>query len=233
MCRGLLAIEAWNKDAFFMSASRTDKCVSALENTIAFDSDFRTGELASALEANMDKVYVMAVADVPDGFDPRKAQSRRYVYFMPMEPRFNVEWGKKYASLFLGKHDFENLSKRSKEDVRTTEKEVLDISLKRDGPLLMLEVEGKSFLWQQVRRMAWTVREAMMGRLTVDDFGLVMDGSVQTGALPGRHLWLTKVNDDRITYHLHRSKKLSHRIFSEKVRSRFFSQISVAASTLK
>ena len=68
----------------FKGASRTDAWVSALGNVVAFDTEFRKDRLLHALNAVSDGVYFYGIAEVPEGFTPRRASQRWYRYFLPL-----------------------------------------------------------------------------------------------------------------------------------------------------
>ncbi len=70
------------KTAFFRSASRTDRGVSAVGNVIAFDTTLRPEAAVGAFNDRARGVWAWAVASVPDGFHPRHAEERWYRYHL-------------------------------------------------------------------------------------------------------------------------------------------------------
>jgi tRNA pseudouridine38-40 synthase len=92
------------REAYFRSASRTDRGVSAVGNVIAFDAAMRPDAVLGAFNGKARNVWAWAYAAVPDSFHPRHAEERWYRYFLldppPMEPL------RASARRFQGEHDF-------------------------------------------------------------------------------------------------------------------------------
>ncbi len=92
------------REAFFRSASRTDRGVSAVGNVIAFDAALRPESVVGAFNDKAKRVWAWAYAAVPDGFHPRHAEERWYRYHL-LDPVPADALGAA-AALFEGEHDF-------------------------------------------------------------------------------------------------------------------------------
>ncbi len=142
-------------EANFASASRVDRGVSALGAAVAFDTDAPAERVLPSLNAQASGIVAHSIAEVTRGFDPRRqAEFRWYRYHFPRsDPERTMDASRmtEAAARFVGVHDF---SAFARVEGRDPVREVLDISIQRMGDTLVLDVRGRSFLWNQVRRMA-------------------------------------------------------------------------------
>ncbi|MEM2877935.1 MAG: tRNA pseudouridine(38-40) synthase TruA [Candidatus Hadarchaeales archaeon] len=143
-------------------ATRTDRGVSALGQTVAVDlkREITEMELNSRLPED---VVVLSVIDVRDEFNPRfNAVEKHYRYVHRIPPDFDVQEARKVAGIFEGRHDFAAFCRR--EPGRSTVSEVKRVMVRRTGSLLVMDFFSRSFLWQQVRRMSGAIIGAGCGR---------------------------------------------------------------------
>jgi tRNA pseudouridine38-40 synthase len=171
---GLVEIEAI-EDATtsrFKAASRTDAGVSALGNVIAFDTEFRKDRLLHALNAVSDGVYFYGVAEVPEGFSPRRASQRWYRYFLPSR-NLDVAQIEESARMFQGKHDFQCFCKV---DERSTVKMVQSIEVFPLADFLIIDIKAREFLRNMVRRMVAAMDAVGRGEAALDDIGKALEG---------------------------------------------------------
>jgi tRNA pseudouridine38-40 synthase len=139
----------------YAAAGRTDRGVSALAQTVAFEApDWATprvlnGELP-------DPVCAWASADAADGFHAtRDAAWREYRYLLYAP---NLPDGRVRAALdrLTGTHDFHNLTAVTDPAVDTT-RTVLAATATRDGEFLGIRVRADGFLREMVRRVVTLV----------------------------------------------------------------------------
>jgi len=156
----------------FKGASRTDAGVSALGNVVAFDTEFRKDRLLHALNAVSDGVYFYGIAEVPEGFTPRRASQRWYRYFLPSR---DLDAGKvdEVAGLFLGKHDFRCFCKV---DERSTIKVVQSIQVFPLTDFLIIDIKAREFLRSMVRRMVAAMDAVGRGKASLDDVRGALEG---------------------------------------------------------
>lgn len=155
---GRHGVLAGEKPASYAAAGRTDRGVSALAQTVAFDCpDWLTpaalnGELPAEIRA-------WASADVVDEkFHAQyDARSREYAYQLHAP---DVDDDRLRAALdrLAGTHDFHNLTPDSGDTTRT----IRAASLERDGEFVVVTVRAGGFLRQLVRRLVSLV--AAVGR---------------------------------------------------------------------
>jgi tRNA pseudouridine38-40 synthase len=156
----------------FKGASRTDAGVSALGNVVAFDTEFRKDKLLHALNAISAGVYFYGVAEVPEGFSPRRASLRWYRYFLPSG---NLDAGKveESAAMLVGKHDFKCFCKV---DERSTTKIVQSIEVFPLGDFLIIDIKAREFLRNMVRRMVAAMGAVGSGKASLDDVHDALQG---------------------------------------------------------
>ena len=165
-------------EAFFRSASRTDRGVSAVGNVIAFNTSFAPGAAIGAFNDRARDVWAWAFAVVPEDFHPRGAEERWYRYHLfenvPLEPLLAA------ARLFVGEHDLSSFTS----DPPQGPHPIRRIDVRQDDEAILIDVRARSFRRGMVRRIVAAmlahaggdvtiaeIEEALRGRL--HDFGVV------------------------------------------------------------
>ena len=197
------------------AAGRTDTGVHAKGQVVAFDTKAAHPHytFVQALNYHLpEDVAVKAACRVGQGFDPRRgALSRRYRYtilnsrspsplwrrtsYRVTEP-LDVRKMQEAAKLLIGTHDFASFSGPLEERRRGTIRDVYRASVSRKGELVHFDVEANAFLPHQVRRMTGPLVEIGRGRLSLDDFRDMINGSSSRAtahSLPARGLCLMQV----------------------------------------
>ena len=171
-------------------AGRTDSGVHAMGQVIHVDltRDWVPYKLRNALNAHLalagESVAVLDVRTVDDAFDARfSALRRHYLYRIITRPaRLALEaqrawWVAKpldheamhaAAQRLVGHHDFTTFRSahcQATSPVRTLDR--LDVS--RSGDLIEIRASAQSFLHNQIRSLAGTLKLAGEGRMTADD----------------------------------------------------------------
>jgi tRNA pseudouridine38-40 synthase len=143
-------------------AGRTDAGVSARANVLALETTHPAGSLLPALSFRMEDAWAWALAPVDEAFEPRRARRRHYRYFL----RTRADAPRVEAALrpFVGTHDFTGFCRL--EPGVNPQRTVLAATA-RPGPsgLVVVDVEGESFLWNQVRRMVEAARREAEGEI--------------------------------------------------------------------
>lgn len=140
----------------FKSASRTDKYVSAIGNTFAFDSEKDIIlEQINAKSPKDKSIICWAYAEVENGFSPKFSDWKKYWYVLSseyIEKTVNLQLNelRNISSVFKGKHDFRLFCKR---DHRSTIREIRKIDIFEKNNTVIFEFVAQSFLWEQVRRI--------------------------------------------------------------------------------
>lgn len=192
------------------AAGRTDAGVHAAGQVIAFTyrGALAATELGRALDALLPAdVMVGALRRVPAEFHPRHAaRYREYRYTVwngprsPLHERFalgvrvplDTAAMARAGSVLEGRHDFSAFGAADRQPVRTLHR----VRVRRDGPLVTIDVKGDAFLRQMVRRIAATL--LLVGRGAVEESAvaaaLVSRAPAFNGALaPAKGLCLRRV----------------------------------------
>jgi tRNA pseudouridine38-40 synthase len=110
-------------------------------------------------------VYFYGIAEVPEGFSPRRASQRWYRYFLPSRG-LNFPKVEESAMTFVGKHDFKCFCKV---DERSTIKVVQSVQVFPLGDFLIVDIKAREFLRSMVRRMVAAMEAVGKGKASLDD----------------------------------------------------------------
>jgi tRNA pseudouridine38-40 synthase len=171
-------------------AGRTDSGVHArgqvahADLTRAWDAHTLRNALNAYLGQARERVVVLEAEQVPDDFDARFSAVRRHYLYRIMSRRAppaleaNRAWFvakpldheamHAAGQVFLGKHDFTTFRAaqcQANSPVRTIDR--LDVT--RSGELIEIRVSAQSFLHNQIRSFAGTLKLAGEGKWSVDD----------------------------------------------------------------
>lgn len=171
-----------NDDISVIGASRTDTGVHALGNLAVFDMEISipTDKIAYALNTKLPSdVKVQKAEEVAPDFHPRHCESRKTYeyrfyaakYPMPLARRFtsytylepDVERMRQGARYLIGEHDFKSfccVRTQAESTVRT----IYDISVVKEGPEIIIRIQGNGFLYNMVRIIAGTLLDVGTGR---------------------------------------------------------------------
>lgn len=159
-------------------SSRTDAGVSALGNVFSLDIEMEPDELMRALNANMDGVWCWGWGRPRPGQNIRWASSRWYRYHLPPQTvrSDGVKGLNDVLSVFKGEHDFSHLCRSEDEKNPVTFIESVNVrDLSGNGELVVVDVIGSRFLWNQVRRMVGTALDVFNGLIEIEDLQTLLD----------------------------------------------------------
>ncbi len=167
-------------------SSRTDKGVSALTNYIAVDVS-KVPPLGAFFD--IPDLFVLGYVKVRDDFDPRReTRLRHYRYVFP--EKLDLEKARDAAKLFEGVHDF--VSFCIPEGKRTV-REVKRINVFSAGGVAFMDVWARSFLRQQVRRMAYAIYMVGLGEWEICEVQRRLETRDPVPPLPPEYLLLVDV----------------------------------------
>lgn len=143
--------------------SRTDAGVSALMNIVSFDPEG---------DVNLDKINknledIWFIARVEGEFRKELVEWKWYKYFLPFEGQ-DVEKMTEISKLFVGKKDFWAFAKLYRED-QSSVREILKLKVRRWENFIVIDVIGRFFLWQMVRRIVGALDLLGKGKIEVED----------------------------------------------------------------
>ncbi len=174
----------------FRFASRTDRGVSALGNVAAFDTAFSGKALLRAMNSAAEDVYFYGMAEVPATFSPRRAKGRWYRYLMPVKG-LDVAKVAECGAAFKGHHDFRRFCKP---DGRSTVKTLDSVDVLEADGILILDIRGREFLRNMVRRMVASMSKVGEGKATIDEVTAALEGKdVSFGLAPPEGLTLMDI----------------------------------------
>ena len=160
----------------FKGASRTDRGVSAFFNVVSFVPGERVDLVRpEVLNHHLRDVWVLGVAEVPEEFHPRFwAESKTYRYYL-VDEGLDFENMRACAKLFEGTHDFTAFSKLEpgKDPVRT----LVSVKVIQRTGYYLIELSGKSFLWEMARRIVNALRFCGLGLIGLDDIRSMLEGN--------------------------------------------------------
>ena len=152
----------------YAAAGRTDRGVSAVAQTIAFDAPAWLSPAAFNSELP-ESVRAWASTDVrPDFHATHHASAREYTYFL-YAPHGDDDRARDALETLAGDHDFHNLTP----DGSGTQRR-LQTTLARDGPFLVLRFRADGFPRQLVRRAVSLVSGVVRGEHDVEHIARVL-----------------------------------------------------------
>lgn len=188
-----------------VSASRTDKGVSALANAIAFSLPSNTN-IVSVLNGASSKlkrknIYLHAYCLVDEDFNPRyRALWREYIYFLPYKviKPFDVDLFNMALKCFNGTHDFRYFCKTDK--TRHLDPILhLETSCTIEDSIAISRFKANHFLWHMIRKIIWAAVMVARGKMSIDDIKTALKGQkirYNMGLAPSEYLLLWDVKFD-------------------------------------
>jgi tRNA pseudouridine(38-40) synthase len=171
-------------------SSRTDAGVSALGNIFSVETEMNPDELLKALNANLDDIWCWGWGRPRPQQNIRWAASRWYRYHLPPGQvlKDDIEKLNVILSHFVGENDYTNFCKleEEKNPVAVIERaEAADLS--GNGELVIIDIVGSRFLWNQVRRMVGAALSVIRGEIEEDDIlKLLGKSSEDPNSIKGR-----------------------------------------------
>lgn len=158
-------------------SSRTDAGVSALGNIFSLETGMEPDELLRALNANLDDIWCWGWGKPRPEQNIRWASSRWYRYHLPPGnvASEDIEKLNGILSQFMGENDYTHFCKieEEKNPVTVVERaEAADLS--GNGELVVIDIVGSRFLWNQVRRMVGAVLSVIEGGIDEHDLSTLL-----------------------------------------------------------
>jgi tRNA pseudouridine38-40 synthase len=162
-------------EARYQAAARTDRGVSAVGQVVALDVLKRPN--ISAINAHLpDDISILSMTEVQPSFDPWRMALRKHYRYRCIAPEgFDLKKAQSAAKLLLGTHDFWSFCKHDQGKPTLGELEQVKISGKK---IITFDFMAPAFLWQQVRRMVGALLAVGVGRLTPEDFKLMLEQQI-------------------------------------------------------
>lgn len=172
-CRRLELFDDW-REAKFATAGRTDRGVHARNQVCSFLTDKPDRAVAALNQVLPADIWCTAWVEVPDGFHPRySAVSRTYRYYFFPDPGDTAAMHAA-AQEFVGRHDFSAFARATDRD---PERRIIEAQVFDDGPFVVFEVTGESFLWNMVRCMASALERVGKGKAEAGEIARLLTDS--------------------------------------------------------
>jgi tRNA pseudouridine38-40 synthase len=211
----------------YAAAGRTDRGVSAVAQTIGFESP--AWLTPQALNAKLpETVRAWAHADTSRFHATHDAVSREYTYHLHA-PATDAERAKAALKRLSGEHDFHNLTPDDRNTVRT-----LDGDIERDADFLVVTLRAGGFSRQLVRRIVTLLQSVAAGETALSKLDRVLSAEVLSGPdgiapAPAAPLVLTGVAYPNLDFCIDSEAATSARAVFEDVRIEAATRARVAA----
>ena len=187
-------------------SGRTDRGVHARNQVAHLDLEecSATATLMRSLNALLPPdIRIQKVRKVEESFHARfGASSKEYRYFIrncavlpPFERRYrthvrkqlDVSAMKRAADLLVGEHDFAAFTANPNRVVRTTVRELIELSVKKEGTLLVVKAVGSGFLYKMVRSLAGLLIKVGDGTEEPQVARTILQSKIRTARVPTAH----------------------------------------------
>lgn len=164
-----------------IGASRTDSGVHALGNVAVFDTNTRipAEKISYALNQRLpDDIRIQESCQVADEFHPRFCDTIKTYEYRIWNARFpnplvrlyskfvyykiDIDRMQQAADYLIGEHDFKSFCS-ARTQVESTVRHVTDISFRREGSMIIMQIKGYGFLYNMVRIIMGTLLKCGMG----------------------------------------------------------------------
>lgn len=174
------------RDVQYAAASRTDRGVHALAQTIAFNIEYSLVKSVEEVIAKINSelynygIIVWAYSIQNINYHPRyNALYREYIYIEPKhditDSIFNIKTLNKYTRIFVGLHDFRYLSLKDR-GYRSTIRQIYDIKVFEEYGYIVYRFTGVSYSRGLVRNIVSCLKLLAEGRITIEDLKQVLLG---------------------------------------------------------
>lgn len=194
-------------------SGRTDQGVHAKAQVAHVDvsAPWDPGDLHRAMNAVLQPdVRVMRLSRAaPDFHAQFDAKFKEYRYFIntarwvsPFDLRYcahvrerlDVALMQAAADVLVGEHDFASFTANPNRVVRTTVREVLELSVRRRGNTVTIRAVGRGFLYKMVRSIAGYLIRVGSGQIPAESAGEILASCERTATVPtaephGLFLW--------------------------------------------
>ncbi len=192
-------------------AGRTDKGVHALGQRAHFDLDVKVplDHLQIALNDILPKdIRVKSIEEVDVSFHARfdvKKKTYEYKintgnydvfksnYYYQYKYNFDINVLKEVASLFIGVHNFNNFVSGERDNYEAI---IYNIDIKKDGDIISIVFEGKSFYRYMVRNLVGAMLDVARNKASIDtvrDMLEKYDKEKHLSCAPACGLYLNKI----------------------------------------
>ena len=182
------------EDIHVMGSSRTDSGVHAMGNVAVFDTEARMAadKFSYALNQRLpEDIRIQNSCEVPSDFHPRYQKTvKTYEYRIlnrefPL-PAYRLNTHFTYRPLDIarmqeaaryleGVHDFQSFCAAGAQ-VKTTVRTIYELTVEKEGDLIVIRITGNGFLYNMVRIIAGTLMKVGMGEWEPERMTEILEG---------------------------------------------------------
>ncbi|MCS3900786.1 tRNA pseudouridine(38-40) synthase TruA [Methanococcus voltae] len=155
---------------------RTDLGVSALGNFVIYDLDKEPILTHIYSKCKGFGIWVLGYQKINEF---PNVEYRHYRYILPKVDAYgnfhDMDKIKKVSECLIGTHSFHNLSKRDKTKNRDPVRTIYDITVEDNEYFITLNIYGKSFLWNMVRKIIGLISNVGISEMTNEEIEEYMD----------------------------------------------------------
>ena len=182
------------EDIHVMGSSRTDSGVHAMGNVAVFDTEARMAadKFSYALNQRLpEDIRIQNSCEVPSDFHPRYQKTvKTYEYRIlnrefPL-PAYRLNTHFTYRPLDIarmqeaacyleGEHDFQSFCAAGAQ-VKTTVRTIYELTVEKEGDLIVIRITGNGFLYNMVRIIAGTLMKVGIGEWEPERMTEILEG---------------------------------------------------------
>lgn len=207
--------ECWGRRITLHGAGRTDTGVHALAQVAHFEAPGKLppATLVKALNSHLPPaVRITEARWMPPSFHSRfSATGKQYLYRVFNEPTFspfevhrawhiprrlNLAAIHQSTRCLIGQHDFASFTSNPGYKRITTVRIIRSISIRREGPVVLIRFRGSGFLYRMVRNLMGAFAKVGTGRFHPDEIRRILEARQRQAApntAPACGLYLSRV----------------------------------------
>ena len=182
------------EDIHVMGSSRTDSGVHAMGNVAVFDTEARMAadKFSYALNQRLpEDIRIQNSCEVPSDFHPRYQKTVKTYEYRILNREFplpayrlnthftyrplDVARMQEAAQYLEGEHDFQSFCAAGAQ-VKTTVRTIHELTVEKEGDLIVIRVTGNGFLYNMVRIIAGTLMKVGMGEWEAERMTEILEG---------------------------------------------------------
>lgn len=211
LIKAILKTNFTNKDHFNMDyAARTDNGVNALSQVISFNLSSNYSNIPERFLFQINSflpknIRCWAYSIVSDGFHPRfDAVDRQYTYiwYEPNINSLNYNEMLNSANKLIGEKNFINFAKKDDSNQKTI-RTITSITIEKKEFVFVFNIIGKSFLWQQCRRIVSHLIQIGKGEVLIEETIRLLDNTPKIEKpypFPSVNLILSNISYENIIF---------------------------------
>lgn len=182
------------EDIHVMGSSRTDSGVHAMGNVAVFDTEARMAadKFSYALNQRLpEDIRIQNSCEVPSDFHPRYQKTVKTYEYRILNREFplpayrlntcftyrmlDIARMQEAARYLKGEHDFQSFCAAGAQ-VKTTVRTIYELTVEKEGDLIVIRITGNGFLYNMVRIIAGTLMKVGMGEWEPERMTEILEG---------------------------------------------------------